>query len=147
MVIVLIGILSFGAASLFSSRDAYAGFIAKDQLISMALLGQQVALGMSADVDPVSLTVAVNSDDQWVFTLNKSGQTPFVMDQDASDGTLRVDGVSLGSGSSRTFTWNSEASLVSGSNHEIRFDSGGLTSRVCLSSSGYAYESTGACPS
>jgi len=147
MVIILIGILSFGAASLFSSRDAYAGFIAKDQLISSALLAQQVALGMSADPTPVSLTVSVNSDGDWVFSLTKVGAAAIVLDQDASGGSLSVNGTVLGSGASRTFTWNSEAALVSGSNHEIRFDAGGVTSRVCLSASGYAYESTGACPS
>ena len=48
MVIVLIGILSYGAASLYSSRDGFAGFIAKDQLIASGLLAQQVAMGMSA---------------------------------------------------------------------------------------------------
>jgi len=153
MVIVLIGILSYGASSLFSSRDGFAGFIAKDQLISSALLAQQVALGMSATNDPVSLTVGVelvDGDNLWTFRLTKVNPSgsDFTLDpvtQDASGGNLDIDGVAISAGASQTFTWNSQANLSDGANHEIRF-TGLRTYRVCLSSSGYAYESQVVCP-
>jgi len=149
MVIVLVGILSYGAASLFSSRDGFAGFIAKDQLISSALLAQQVAMGMSATSDPVSLTVGVDSNKFWTFTLTKDNSgSPITLDpvtQDASGGSLVIDGTTMSASTSKTFTWNSLANIKDGLNHEIRF-SGLHTYRVCLSSSGYAYESQVVCP-
>lgn len=145
MVIVLIGIMSYGAASLFSSRGAYSGFIAKDQLISSALLAQQVALGMSATNNPVSLSVGVSGSNQWAFILTKVGEPSITVTQDPSGASLLIDGVTISSGSSQTFTWDSDANLTSGNNHEIRFV-GETSYRVCFSSAGYAYESTAACP-
>jgi len=148
MVIVLISIMSYGAASLFASRDAYSGYIAQDQLISSALLAQQVALGMSATNNPVSLSVgveAIGGKDHWFFDLTKVGEPTIRVTQEPSGSSLVIDGTTIGSGSSQTFTWDSRANLTSGNNHEIRF-SGDMTYRVCLSSSGYAYESTVACP-
>jgi len=145
MVIVLIGILSYGASSLYSSRDAFAGYIAKQQLISSALLAQQIAMGMSATNDPVSLSVGLDSDDVWIFTLTKVGQSATTLTQDSSGGSLVIDSAAITAGASQTFTWNSQASISDGANHEIRFV-GTTTHYVCLSSSGYAYESQAACP-
>ncbi|MFT6122493.1 MAG: prepilin-type N-terminal cleavage/methylation domain-containing protein, partial [Oleiphilaceae bacterium] len=123
MVIVLIGVLSYGAASLYSSRDGFAGFIAKDQLISSGLLAQQVAMGMSATVNPVSLKVERSSDDVWVFTLTKVGVglSPVISSQDASGNSISVDGTVLTAGASQTFTWNSNASMNDGANHHVYF--------------------------
>jgi MSHA pilin protein MshC len=146
MVIVLIGILSYGAASLYSSRDSFAGFIAKDQLISSGLLAQQVAMGMSATANPVSLNVARSSDDVWVFTLTKAGVAKSIISsQDASGNSISVDGTVLTAGASQTFTWNSNASMNDGANHHVYFV-GTNTFRVCFSASGYVYESQDLCP-
>jgi len=155
MVIVLIGILSYGASSLYSSRDAFAGYIANKQLISSALLAQQIAMGMSAINDPVSLSVGVelvDGDNLWTFRLTKvnpaDADSPFEPDpvaQDSSGGSLVIDGATIAAGASRTFTWNSQANMSDGANHEIRFV-GTTTHTVCLSSSGYVYESQAACP-
>jgi prepilin-type N-terminal cleavage/methylation domain-containing protein len=146
MVIVLIGVLSYGAASLYSSRDSFAGFIAKDQLISSGLLAQQVAMGMSATADPVALKVERRtSDGFWVFTLTKVGLSPVIASQDASGNSISVDGVTLAAGASHTFTWNSNASLNDGANHHVYFV-GTNTFRVCFSASGYVYESQDPCP-
>jgi len=155
MVIVLIGILSYGATSLYSSRDGFAGFIAKDQLISSGLLAQQVAMGMSAMSDPVSLSVGVElvgGNNLWTFRLTKINPSdPDIVfelnpvTQDASGGSLIIDGTTIGAGASQTFTWNSNASLSDGANHSVHFV-GANTFRVCFSASGYVYESQVACP-
>jgi MSHA pilin protein MshC len=148
MVIVLIGILSYGSVSLFASRDAYSGYIAKSQLISIALLAQQIAMGMSATVDPVNLVIERDTDDVWNFTLTKTASPltkPITSSQESSGSSLIIDGVTLAQGDSKTFIWNSKANLTDGQNHEIRF-SGNNNYHVCLSSSGYAYESQVVCP-
>jgi prepilin-type N-terminal cleavage/methylation domain-containing protein len=146
MVIVLIGILSYGAASLYSSRDGFAGFIAQDQLIASGLLAQQVAMGMSATANPVNLKVERRaSDDFWVFSLTKAGQNAVIFSQDSSGNSISVDGTTLTAGASQTFTWNSNASLSDGANHHVYFV-GTNTFRVCFSASGYVYESQAACP-
>ena len=145
MVIVLISILSYGAASLYSSRDGFAGFIAKDQLISSGLLAQQVAMGMSATANSVSLKVERSSDDVWVFTLTKVGHPAVVSSQDSSGSSISVDDTILTAGTSHTFTWNSNASLSDGENHHVHFV-GTNTFRVCFSASGYVYGSQAACP-
>lgn len=145
MVVVLIGVLSFGGISLFASRSGYSTFVAKDLLISQALLAQQVALGNSGSANPVSLTISVTAND-WNFTLQKAGfasnETASV---DSSGNTLQVDGAAVGAGASRTFTWTNAAALSDNANHEIRFV-GDNSFRVCLSSQGFAYESAVACP-
>lgn len=145
MVIVLIGAISVGAASLFFSKGEYTAYIARGQLLSSALLAQQVALGTSATSNPVSLTVAVNGAGDWEFTLNKAGQPARTQTQESAGGIVRVDGVTLNPGDSRVFTWDSQANLGSGSNRSVRFVAE-TSSWVCFSSSGYAYVGTGGCP-
>lgn len=148
MVIILIGVLSVGASSLFSSREAYSGFIAKDQLISSGMLAQQIALGMSAINNPVSLRVSRetrNGEDTWVFGLTKTGMATRELTQASSGSAIQVDGSSLGLGSSVTFTWNSQAGLADNTAHSVYFV-GEQTFRVCFSASGYVYESEGVCP-
>lgn len=148
MVIVLIGMLSYSATSLFSSRDAYSGFIAKDQLISSGMLAQQIALGMSATANPVSLRVSRetrNGEDTWVFALTKVGLPTQELTQASSGAAIEVDGSLLGVGSAHTFTWNSQAELSDNTARSVYFI-GERTFRVCFSASGYVYESQGACP-
>ena len=152
MVIVLIGVLSYGANSLFSSRAAFSSYVAKDLLISQALLAQQVALGGQAPGhDPVSLTVSVSGDD-WVFSLLKpfDGSTTaddldLIRSQESSGGDLIINGTTLADGDSQVFTWDQEGSLVSATNYNILFD-GESSYRVCLSASGFAYDGSEGCP-
>jgi prepilin-type N-terminal cleavage/methylation domain-containing protein len=145
MVIVLIGILSYGATSLFASKSTYVEFLAKEQLIAQALLAQQIALGMSATADPVSLVISRSAAGQTSFSLIKAGQTPMLEQLDDTLGSPLIDGAALANGSSVTFTWNSDAALSDNANHEVRFV-GDQTYRVCFSASGYVYESQAACP-
>lgn len=151
MVIVLIGILSVGARSLFFSRDSYAGFLARDQLVSAALLAQQQALGMSARTNPVTLEVAnvvIDDEDYWTFIVTKVDGLPPLVEpprQKTSGSTLFIDGVQLISGSPQTFTWNGQGNMSDNNGHEFLF-TGEYSWRVCLSASGYAWGSEGACP-
>lgn len=145
MVIVLIGILSYGASSLFASKSSYAEFIAKEQLISQGLLAQQVALGMSATPDPVSLVISRNGAGETFFSLNKVGQPALLESLDSSLASPLIDGSALANGASYTFTWSSKGELADNTNHEVRFV-GDNTYRVCFSASGYVYNSQAACP-
>jgi prepilin-type N-terminal cleavage/methylation domain-containing protein len=145
MVIVLLGILSYGATGLFASKSTYTEFIAKEQLIAQALLAQQIAFGMSATNNPVSLRISRSAGGETSFSLTKTGQTPLTEILDSSLNSPLVDGATLANGSSVTFTWNSQASLADNTNHSVAFV-GAKTYRVCFSASGYVYESTVACP-
>lgn len=145
MVMVLIGLLSYGGISLFTARSEYSNFVGKDLLISQALLAQQIALGSSGTNNPVSLTIA-NTGDAWRFSVQKTGAVnpdPVLVESD--DNTLQIDGVTIGSGGSQTFTWTNGAVLSDGNDHVIRF-AGESSFSVCLSSQGYAYEGNGGCP-
>ena len=145
MVVVLIGILSYGATSLFASKSTYAEYLAKEQLISQGLLAQQVALGMSATKAPVSLVISRSGAGQTAFSLVKAGQAPLVELLDESLASPLIDGATLANGSNYTFIWNSNAALSDNANHEVRFV-GDRTYRVCFSASGYVYESQAVCP-
>ena len=145
MVIVLIGILSYGATSLFASKSTYAEYIAKEQLISQGLLAQQIALGMSATTNPVSLIISRNAGGETSFSLNKAGQAALLETLDSSLNSPLVDGSALANGASYTFTWDSTGSLSDNTNHEVRFV-GDKTYRVCFSASGYVYASQAVCP-
>lgn len=143
MVIVVIGLLSYAGISLFTSQSNYTNAVAKDLVISHSLLAQQASLG---GANTVQLEIAVNGDDNWEFSVSKVGLTgPETIVVESSGNQLRVDGTLLSSGDSEVFTWNTASVLTSGSNHEVRF-SGQNDYRVCLSSQGYAYESSVACP-
>ena len=145
MVVVLLGLLSFGGVSLFASRSEYSNFIAKDLLISQALLAQQIALGKSNTLNPASLTIS-NASDVWSFNIQKAvGTNPPSVSVESDGNVLQVDGVTLNSGGSQTFTWTGGAALSDGNDHVIRFV-GDRTFLVCLSSQGYAYEGNGGCP-
>lgn len=145
MVIVLLGLLSYGGISLFTARSEYSTFVAKDLLISQALLAQQIALGNSSAANPVSLNIS-NTGDVWRFGIQKVGVTnPTPVSVESDGNTLQIDGITLGSGGSQTFTWTNGAVLSDGNDHVIRF-AGENSFSVCLSSQGYAYEGNGGCP-
>lgn len=145
MVVVLLGLLSYGGVSLFASRSGYSLFIAKDLLISQTLLAQQIALANSSTVNPASLTIS-NISDAWRFSVQKNGGTnPSPASVDSDGNIIQIDGVTLGAGASQTFTWTSSAILSDGNDHVIGFGVGSDFS-VCLSSQGYAYEGNGGCP-
>lgn len=145
MVIVMLGVLSYGATGLFSSKSSYAEYIAKEQLVAQGLLAQQIAFGMSATNNPVSLSVIRGAGGETSFSLIKVGDSAITELLDSSLNSPLVDGATLANGSSVTFTWNSKAGLSDNTNHSVTFV-GDKTYRVCFSSSGYVYESTAACP-
>jgi len=146
MVLVVISLLSYSGISLFTSQSVYAGYVAKDVLISQSLLAQQVALGSSGVANPVSLTVSVNSDDDWVFAIQKTGVTnPDPVIVESSGNRMQVDSVNFSSGDSQTFTWTNTASLSDATSHTVRF-TGQNNFRVCFSPQGYVYESSVVCP-
>ena len=145
MVIVLLGILSIGVSGLFSSKSSYAEYIAKEQLIAQGLLAQQIAFGMSAASDPVSLSINRAAGGQTSFSLIKAGQPPLTETLDSSLNSPLIDGAALANGASVTFTWNSKAGLSDDTNHSVTFV-GDKSYRVCFSASGYVYESSVACP-
>ena len=56
MVIIILGILSYGAVGLFATRDAFTPAIVKNQFISSARLAQQAALARQMNT-PVRLVI------------------------------------------------------------------------------------------
>lgn len=145
MVIVLLGVLSVGATSLFSSKSSYAEFIAKEQFIAQGLLAQQIAFGMSAVANPVSLSIIRSASGETSFSLTKAGEASLIETLDSSLSSPLVNGSALANGASATFTWNNQARLSDNTNNSITFV-GDRTFRVCLAASGYVYESSVACP-
>ena len=139
MVMVVLGILSVSASSLFSSKSAYVTLIAKDQLISMSLLAQQAALAQQKEVVVLCIT---QTSDEWVFEVHKtncasSGADLYVQSKaERESATLLQDALAFAS--PQTFTYNKSASLSGGANIQFLFD-GDSDQEVCLSSTGYAY--------
>ncbi|OUS06748.1 hypothetical protein A9Q81_02375 [Gammaproteobacteria bacterium 42_54_T18] len=137
MVMVVLGILSVSASSLFSSKSNYVTFIAKDQLISMSLLAQQSALAQQQVV--IVLCVSQTSDD-WVFEVRESscstGDVFVESTAERESATLLQDALPFVS--PQTFTYNNAASLSGGNNIQFLFV-GDSDREVCLSSTGFAY--------
>ncbi|UZE95779.1 type II secretion system protein [Alkalimarinus alittae] len=145
MTLVIIGILSASAMSLFSSRSSYSAFLAKDQFIASAITAQQTALALESSNSPSALTVST-SGGNWVFTVTKEGVVdPLTqITADASGGTLTIDGSTLTG--SRTFSYNRSGSLTTNTSHVLTFTSDN-SHTVCLAASGYAYSpASGTCP-
>jgi MSHA pilin protein MshC len=150
MVLVLVGILSVGATSLFSSRDAFTSFVAKNILVSGSLLAQQTALANQTSNLPASLTLSYNSTNkQWTFQVDKAGYSvPISSQQTDATGTsltiTRSDGTTMSL--PLTLSWDRQANMSPRYGYTFRF-SGQNPVTVCLSSAGYAYESgSGSCP-
>ena len=140
MVIVVLGILSVSASSLFSSKSSYATFIAKDQLIAMSLLAQQAALAQQSNT--IVLCILQSADD-WTFDVRETDCSGALYVQSIAQRTnanLTQNGSAFST--PQIFIYNSLASLSSGSNVTFVFD-GDSDETVCLASTGYAYG--GAC--
>jgi len=152
MVIVILGVVSVSAMSLFASKSTYTTFLAKDQFISSALLAQQTALAaQDAPTNPLQLCISQTASD-WIMsvwrttcntgtliqsqTVERGGATLVILtiNADASTSTVTVS-----NGGSDSFSFNNLASLSVTKNYKLTF-SGDSTSIVCLSSTGYAYE-------
>ena len=137
MVLVILGILSVGAMSLFASRDAYSSFLAKDQFISAAILAEQAAL---ASGQTVTFTIT-ETPAEWTFTVATASDTLLSRTAERAGGTLTI------TPSTSSFTYGSNGNITSsgGSSYRVVFSSAN-TYTVCLSVTGYAYDSAGACP-
>ncbi|MCP5162533.1 MAG: prepilin-type N-terminal cleavage/methylation domain-containing protein [Hahellaceae bacterium] len=146
MVLVVISILAVVGMSLFANKSDYAVYVGKQQILSSALLAQQVALATQNPLTPISFSISQSTDD-WTLTVIKGGTTPIEVSSqqvERSGATLSVDGALLSG--TKSFVYDRHASLVPRASHVLLL-SGSSTATLCLSSSGYAYESTnGACP-
>jgi MSHA pilin protein MshC len=157
MVIVLIGVLSVGASSLFSSKDAYVDYLAKERLLSLGLLAQQLSLGVSAQElvipgsatpplgNPSEIRISRTAGGAISFTLLKHQQTVQTYNLEAPLPAIAVDGSALSAGSTVTLAWDQTASMTDAANHSVTI-TGASTFRVCVSASGYTYESAAVCP-
>ncbi|KZZ41521.1 hypothetical protein A3755_23355, partial [Oleiphilus sp. HI0085] len=155
MVIVLIGVLSVGANSLFSSKDSYADYLAKERLLSLGLLAQQLALGVSAQEVQIAGAAPIPSGDpaeiQFIrtaggdlhFTLLKHQQSVQTYQLETPLPTISIDGLALALGATVSLAWDQTASMDDAANHNVTIV-GTKTHRICFSSSGFVYESSGA---
>jgi MSHA pilin protein MshC len=137
MVLVILGILSAGAMSLFASRDAYSSFLAKDQFISAAILAEQAAL---AGGQTVTFTITETSD-EWTFTVATATDTLLSRKAERAGGALTI----TPSASSFTYGKNGNITSSDGNSYSVVFSSASSYT-VCLSVTGYAYDSAGVCP-
>ncbi len=135
MVLVILGILSAGAMSLFASRNAYSSFLAKDQFISAAILAEQAAL---AGGQSVTFTIT-ESAAEWTFTVATATDTLLSRKAERAGGSLTITPAI----SPLVFNYNSNGNI--GSSYQAVFSSANNYT-VCLSETGYAYDSTGVCP-
>ena len=135
MVLVILGVLSAGAMSLFASRSAYSSYLAKDQFISAALLAEQAAL---ASGQTVTFTISQTSDD-WQFTVRTPADTLLSSTAERAGGTLTITPAAM------SFSYDRAGNIQSGNSYSVVFASDNSYT-VCLSVTGYAYDSSGACP-
>jgi len=135
MVLVILGILSAGAMSLFVSRSGYSAFLAKDQFISAALLAEQTAL---AGGQSVTFTITETAA-EWTFTVATATDTLLSRKAERAGGTLTI------TPAASSFTYDNAGNIISGVSYRAVFASDNSYT-VCLSATGYAYDSSGACP-
>ena len=139
MVMVVLGILSASASSLFSSKSTYVTYIAKDQLISMSLLAQQAALAQQRETIALCIT---QTSDEWIFEVHKDDCASTGIDIYIQSRVERENAILLQDAlafvSPQTFTFNQSASLSGGNNIQFLFD-GDSDQEVCLTSTGFAY--------
>lgn len=139
MVMVLVGILSVSASSLFATKSGYVTFIAKDQLISMSLLAQQAAL---AQQNTTIVLCIIESTTEWTFEVRSTSCSGSLYVQSVADrgnATLTQNGSAFSS--PQTITYDKSANLAAGANITFIFD-GDYDKTVCLASTGYAYDAS-----
>lgn len=140
MTVVLVGILSVSARSLFFDSAAAVPMLVKDQLVSTVRLSQQAALAR-ADATAVTLTVRRVGDS---FRFEMVDGTHIAVSEVPAGNTTLAWSTSMLAGSCapvagalpHTLTFDAE-----GDTTKTRFCiSGASARRVCISSLGFAYE-------
>ena len=143
MVIIVLGILSYGAMGLFATRDAFTPAIVSNQFISSARLAQQAALARQVG-DPVRLVINQTSDriqfDVIQGALTLSSQS---VDRDNSRINFSILAISGSCGALSTsfpVTVTFDRNGNTGANTHVCV-SGEADLKLCIASTGYAHAS------
>ena len=144
MVIIILGILSYGAVGLFATRDAFTPAIVKNQFISSARLAQQAALARQMNA-PVRLVINQTAS-QVIFDVVQ-GTTVLnsrAVDRDGS--RLNVAAAPFVSPCS-SYTTSFPVSISFDGNGDTGTNThacvaGQVSYNLCIAPTGYAHEST-----
>ena len=145
MVIVILGIVSVSAMSLFANKSTYTTFLAKDQFISSALLAQQTALAaQDAATNPIQLCLSQTAS-EWTISVWRTACNTGTLIQtqtaERSAANLAITNVTdtVAVNVPASFEFDNHASLNPTKNYLLTF-SGDSSYSVCLASTGYVYE-------
>lgn len=139
MVLVLVGILSSFAASLFATRDNYDQRIVADFVVSAVRQAQQTALARSTD--NVAQLQLSNSGSEWLGRISAQGGTVHSQSMDRHTFSLH-GGTDMATACSSLpslplqIGFDGDGGLTSGQNYRLCVPS---RLEVCVSASGYAY--------
>ncbi|MBU6952852.1 prepilin-type N-terminal cleavage/methylation domain-containing protein [Hahella sp. HN01] len=145
MVMILLGILSVTAISLFATRDAYSARVVADQILSQARLAEQIALGRRA-ASTTTLTLSLSGSD--FSGVVAQGGYVSQRDVDASGVSINWSQSATtscaGSALPATITFNQDGDVInpatSGTTNTLICVSGDTVYPICVTTLGYAYE-------
>ncbi|MDK2778819.1 MAG: type II secretion system GspH family protein [Pseudomonadota bacterium] len=135
LVIVLLGILSAVAMSLFARPDTFSALAARDQMIAFSLLAQKRALANSGDSATVSLTL-VQTSSRWQLSLLQGSNTLVSDNIDRHGLSLSLNGTQLADGQSSSINYAADA--ATGNNYQWRI-SGAESGAFCITSTGFSH--------
>lgn len=135
LVIVLLGILSAVAMSLFARPDTFSALAARDQMIAFSLLAQKRALANSGDSATVSLTL-VQTSSRWQLSLLQGSNTLVTDNIDRHGLSLSLNGTQLADGQSSSINYAADA--ATGNNYQWRI-SGAEAGAFCITSTGFSH--------
>lgn len=135
MTLVLIGILSALGIGLFASNSGFSAYLARDALISSALLAQKKAMANQFDTDVVTLTIR-QTPGEWIFNVAQGVSWSQTQSAERSGAALRVEGGLLANAGTHTVSYSADGST--GQNLNLQFE-GERTHPLCIASTGFAY--------
>jgi len=135
MVIILLGVLSAAATSLFARTGSYSALAARDRFIAMGLLAQQQALANSGAAATRTLRVEQQSD-AWLLSLQVGGSDVTADRIERNGLTLSLNGSALTNGQVVAVNFQQDGST--GSNRAWVF-SGDSSHSACQTSTGFMH--------
>jgi len=135
MVIVLIGVVSAVASSLFTRPAAFNAVSARDQFLAVALLAQKQAISGTAQSEPIFLRVA-QSASEWTLTILRGNNALLSQNISRYGASVSVNGTALNNGGNNTIRYSSTS--FTGGNYQwvIAADE---SYPFCITSTGFSH--------
>ena len=136
MVIILIGVVSAAASSLFTRTSSFSAVAARDQMIAIATVAQKRALADSAATQSVFLRI-IQTSGEWTLAVLQGTTELSTLTIQRNGTTLTIDGTALADGASHNVRYAGNGFTGTNQTWGVSADQSHI---LCITSSGYSHD-------